>query len=376
MIAQLLRSKGSSYIYHAAFELDNCSDLVRLKEAWDVVFEKHEMLRTGFAATSERQYPFAMITYRARPAELPVTISSTDILDVYAWRSQVTSDVVSNLHRIPWRAILQSAGTTNFMYLSIFHALYDATSLRIIFADVIKAYKDELPLAPSAFLDRPLSNILQANQSDDSNVRRFWESLGNGVSVNKFPDLSSLRSSEHGFAVARRRSSRSLSYFHECCRAADVTMQAAGLAAWAKILSAYIGDTSVIFGTVLSGRNDRHAESAVFPCITTVPVIVDTSQDDKQILRSLMRFAAIIQDNQSVPLTKIQRWLGRTDDKLFDSIFVFQKQVSQNDEVLWRTVDEEVAVEVSGSASFPHILLANNYSIHCLSRSSLTAATS
>ena len=153
-------------------------------------------------------------------------------------------------------------------------------------------------------------------------------------------------------------------------------MQAAGQHAWGSLLSAYLGQKSVTFGTIMSGRTSEDSDDIAFPCITTVPTVVDTGIDEVACLNSLMQFNADMHHHQFVPLKQIQRWAGHGDESLFDTLFTLQRRVDDDGaNAVMKYVGNELIIDVS-LPSPPLRAQANRSSIPCLLNSSLRAMVS
>ncbi|KAK5001217.1 hypothetical protein LTR60_007439, partial [Cryomyces antarcticus] len=129
-------------------------------------------------------------------------------------------------------------------------------------------------------------------------------------------------------------------------RNANATLQAAGQAAWARILSSYTGELAVTFGVILSGRTTENAADVAFPCITTVPVGCQVDRSNKVLLDRMMESNLAIQRHQFTPLPKIQQWTGNPNEALFDTIFAYQKHTSSKDvDFPWKVVEGEATVD-------------------------------
>lgn len=138
----------------------------------------------------------------------------------------------------------------------------------------------------------------------------------------------------------------SIAEIEDGCRAADTTLQAVGIASWSSILSAYTGEPSVTIGVVLSGRTSEVTDSAVFPCINTVPFPCTITADKAATLNSIMTLNAELHQYQFTPLNRVQKLMGLSNDSVFDSLFAFQKTTggSQQNE-LWTILDEIATTE-------------------------------
>lgn len=314
-------------------------DKSKLKEAWCKVMAQHEMLRTGFVQLRDQQHPFAMITYRDG-IELPWVESSTS--DTIVREQQV----LKNVHQPPWSISIEPSDTVTTVHFSALHALYDAQSLERIFADVMASYERKAPTTPPSITEA-LGPILIESQKQIDNSQKFWEDLAAEIHPTKFPDLHPIRTDGKRLLTSSIRCSQSLQNLEGGCRNAGVTLQAAGQAAWARLLAAYTGEQNVVFGTVLSGHNlSTAAQDAVFPCLVTVPSPSRIEGTNRELLdRTLKRNASLVK-NQFTPLPQIQRWLG-SDEPLFDTLFVYQKfSTKSGGSSRWEVVDEETKIDV------------------------------
>lgn len=319
-------------------------DKASLREAWSKVMAQHEMLRTGFVQLQNQQYPFAMITYQT-DLDLPWNemsgpVSVPDPPGVQERR------ILENLHRPPWGVTVESGREVTTMHFSAFHAIYDVQSLASIFSDVMTAYEGRALIEPAS-ITATLGPILIESQKQIETAQEFWQSLASEIQPCKFPELNPVRTERKELLVNSIRCSRSLRTLEGRCRDIGVTLQAAGQAAWARLLAAYIGEQNVVFGTVLSGRNlSAAAQDAIFPCLVTVPSPSRIEGTNRELLYRTLERNSHLTKNQFTPLAHIQRWLG-SDEPLFDTLFVFQKFASRSAHFeTWKVVDEETKIDV------------------------------
>jgi amino acid adenylation domain-containing protein len=336
MLAMFIHSHGGVYFNRMALNFATPLDSARLKEAWSIVMAQHEMLRTGFVQLRDQQQPFAMLTYQN--AELP-------------WYELLTSSpiqektILENLHQLPWSIEAEGGESISVIHFSALHAIYDAQSLSSIFADVKAAYEGNA-LIPRVPITATLGPILLESKGQSESAT-FWKDLAPEVHPSKFPDLHPMRTDERRLLNASLRCAQPRQTLEDACRNLGVTLQAAGQAAWARLLSAYTGESNVTFGTVLSGRNlSAAAQDAVFPCLVTVPTPVRIEGPNQDLLNRTLKRNALLVKNQFAPLSNIQRWLG-SDEPLFDTLFVYQKFASAAEG--WAVVDEETKIDVSNT---------------------------
>ncbi|CZR63261.1 related to non-ribosomal peptide synthetase [Phialocephala subalpina] len=339
MLAQTMHSRGQEYVNSVWFEVLPDVDVTRLKQAWAVVCESHEMLRTGFCSTEDSKHPFVMVTYSSKIFPLP-------------WIENELAAVTSErLAQQPWTLLLSRKDNTQTIRFTAHHALYDAQSIQMILEDVAKVYKDE-QLASRPPLVSMLGSILRHTQDDVEAKQQFWQRDENKIVVNRLPDLTPLRVSDTSSAVREVISKATITELEAECRKSGVTIQAVSQAAWARILAAYIGETATTFGMTLSGRSvSEDADKISFPSIVTLPVRCDVTGSNGDLLARTMKSNALLHKHQFTPLTSIQKWAGYPEGKIFDTLFAYQKLPNNEDKVTppWKVVKEEASVDYAVS---------------------------
>ncbi|KAI9757933.1 MAG: NRPS [Chaenotheca gracillima] len=360
MIAQFLHSQGTWYFNHVVMQLDSALDLAKLKLAWLAVCKKHQMLRTGFVQTDNAEHPFAMVTFNEGVTELPWAqkrLENSRVWDeITKCKTSQASEVLTSLERPPWRLTALETGKETILQFSAHHALYDAHSLQLIFSDVISSYSDSALSDP-----RPIEPLLEATLcANPSNVDRsaqFWKEKRSELFIAHFPNLTPLRVQSSQNLAAERLSSRSRSSIEQGCQSGGITMQAAVQAAWARVLSAYVGENSVTFGIVFSGRSTEDgAESVAFPSVTTIPAPCLVDGSNEALTRQMMELNVGLRRHQFTPLRKIQQYTGHPQESLFDTILAYQK-TSRDKEAsreLWTVIDEDASVEYVLSMEIEH----------------------
>jgi amino acid adenylation domain-containing protein len=341
MLAQSLHSSGKEYINTFSMELTNGVDLDKLRSAWETVLQQCEILRTGFVGLETVRYPFAMVTYRARFCQLP-WFDYRELLDMRM--------TIEDLGKCPWRLEVVREDAKTVVKFTGHHAIYDAHTLELILSSVAQTYQSLGSLTLKPF-EPILEAILNSNEIDEERRKAYWQNE-NKIFINRFPELTPLRESSTRSITRSIPSSFSLSKIEEICRQQEISVQAAGQAAWARLLSAYAGECSVTFGVTLSGRSIvGDAEKVPFPTIVTLPVSCDVVGTNSELLDRTMRNNAKLHKYQFTPLTSIQRWTGHPEGNLFDTLFAYQKTGSNDNatESLWNIVDEEASADYAVS---------------------------
>lgn len=350
MLAMFSHSNGDMYFNKMTLMPTEPLDIQKLKDAWRKVMARHEMLRTGFVQLQDPKHPFAMITYRENAAELPwYEVLSSNSRAAVPQNAEV---VLKNLHLPPWYLVAGSLESTTAVQLSALHAIYDAQSLHLILADVAAAYKGER-FRDTVSINSTLGPILVESFLKGDEAESFWKELSKDVQPSKFPDLHPFRTEKKELLVNSILCSKPRKVLDEGCQRIGTTLQAAGQAAWARLLSAYTGEPGVVFGVVSSGRNlSTAAQEAVFPCLVTMPSPCKVTGTNCELLDSILKRSASLVKHQFAPLSKVQRWL-KSDEGLFDTLFVYQKFSSQKEGAeIWNIVDEDARIDVRIPLSF------------------------
>ena len=352
LLAQFLQSKNN-YINAMGYELDGY-DTSMVTRAWQVLAATHPILRTSFAPIENTDFSFAMISYRVH-AKRPWIEVMESKLDLETLRTESAEKFKSELGNPPWRVLLSKTPRGVYMQLVMFHGLYDAHSLQIILSDLRVALQSTsiIPPQPADHLleEILLSSFPQKKEGKNTNLdsaSSFWRRHLLGASSGRFPCLIPLRSSTGRTAHLSKSCSIPLKELTAGCKNIGITLQAAGQGAWARLLSAYIGDSNVVFGFVLSGRDvTAEADSIAFPTIVAIPIAVDTGKSTKEMLSAITNYNASARRYQFSPLNRIQRWIGRLNEVLFDTIFVLQKSSGTASQSAWIPTEEISTAEVS-----------------------------
>lgn len=253
MLASFLTSNGSTYFNSFEMQIPKTNQIrERLLHAWSVVASRYEMLRTGFTNIDDTQHPFAMLTYKPGVFDIEIEIKgplSQEGDSLGAQTQGISKVVLRSLHRPPWRVQLTTHGEKSFgLRVYIHHALYDAHSIMLILRDVRKCYYGE-KLSATTAIDFLLKSIISEYDNDIENKKIFWQNSVGESAVGVFPNTSPVRVRSPRTYTLERYCRTPLSEIQAKCRNVGVTIQAAGQAAWARVLSSYVGEISIIFGT-------------------------------------------------------------------------------------------------------------------------------
>ncbi|KAL4772861.1 hypothetical protein BDW60DRAFT_206626 [Aspergillus nidulans var. acristatus] len=325
LFALSLTSPGA-YMAQHVFRLQPFVDQERMKQAWNVVLQKHAILRTRIVMLGEN-------------AMQVVLKQSPEWRDCSNLRAYLDADQ---------SITLQTGGPLNrwaisdtHLVWSAHHSVYDGFSVELIMKDVATAYADgEIPPRPSfrQFIQRMFQ------QKQKALTEAYWKKKTAHLDeVDTFPRLP---------ASTYRPRPNSV-YEHETNLAIDgpsgVTLSTIANAAWGLVQSSHLGSEQVSFGTTLSGRNANmpDIDKVVGPTLATVPVLLDVrrSQSVADFLRATQAYFTELIPHQQIGLQNLRR-LNRVTEAVcnFQTLFAFQP---------WMT-------ETQGQSTYGHLLTAEN----------------
>ncbi|KAK7747240.1 NRPS [Cytospora paraplurivora] len=346
MLTEFINSKGKEYFNFISFRADREVTVPELMNAWTKAVKAHAMLRTGFSPLDHPDASFAMLEYFFDDGVVPVTAEGdADNFDLTEWQLEASHRTLNNLHEPPWAvALVQGCGVID-MHLAIHHAIYDAQSLQMVMRDLAQALHGE-PLISETRVSKVVQDIMSQTRRSRNVAKEFWEKQASKTVINKFPVMTPLREERRGMDVRSRTCSLSPAALEDAIRDAGLTVQAVAQAAWSRVLSSYLGEPSVVFGTIFSGRDSEPTRDAIFPCITTLPIIAQNSSSNRELLQEMMEYNTGLRRQQRTPLTDIQRFLGHPNVKLFDTLLVYQKSEGGCEKQMpWCMIDEKATVD-------------------------------
>ncbi|KAI1437090.1 putative non-ribosomal peptide synthetase [Xylaria sp. CBS 124048] len=348
LLSQFMDSNGQYYFNYTSHELDEATNLDAVVHAWSQLVHHHQILRTGFIPINHPESSFAMLVYHKNHVDVPISIHPSGEFDDEPWFSESISDALHTLARPPWRIALETTGVADKrasmkIHLAIHHALYDAFTLRNLLQDlsdiIFHASKPNV-----ASLEVAISHHIGLVQSSQSAGETFWKKKADDFVFHAFPVMTVLRVDTLNTLTASHTCSFSSSCLRQAASNAGVTVRAALQAAWARLLSAYTGESRVTFGVVLDGRATSLAQETTLPMIITVPVIAENITSNLEMVQQMMQYNSDLQRCQFMPITHIKRFLGITTP-MFDTILLYQAANKATKPPPFHVVKELASVE-------------------------------
>ncbi|UYQ65424.1 non-ribosomal peptide synthetase [Streptomyces peucetius] len=311
------------YVVQELLELDGHVDPERLRQALQLLLDRHPLLRASF-----RQLPGGQVVQRlAGRVTLPwrqADTSKTPLDDLLNADRAERFD----LARPPLlRATLIRDGGRHRLLLTLHHIIADGWSVSVLLRELTAAYQGEdlpEPVAPQPFL-----SWLAARDRDAA--RDAWRQTLSGLDEpTRLPALFPATDDEPAQARPEHVDTRLPEDFTAeltaFARTHGLTLSTVVHGLWGLLLGALTGSDDVVFGTTVSGRTTEVAglDTAVGLFINTVPARVSLRADEPltDLLRRVQDEHAALLDHQHLGLADIQRIAG--GGELFDTLVVFE----------------------------------------------------
>lgn len=340
----------SAYFNHLLLRVNVKAEV--LQNAWIQMQERHDILRTCFRQTNDKQFAYAQVVLES--ASLPW--SSADIARdlksaIEKRKSEFESQSPIN-GQLPYSLTIFNDLATDHTYLllSIHHALYDGEGIAQLLHEI------QTSLAGQQLPDVvPFHRFIEHMVSTGSDTSdKFWERYMSGVS----PTLMSSPKDQISIAQSASRQihvnlKESLTSFKRHCKELSVTPLNVLHAAWARLLALHADTSDICFGNVFSCRTVslEGADRIVGPCFNTLPIRIKLSgtSTNADILKLAQKHNSDILPHQLSPLRRIQRRVAPGGTQLFDTLVVLQGSGTELDSQYWEVLEDE------GNMGFPLI---------------------
>ncbi|MGN9822060.1 non-ribosomal peptide synthase/polyketide synthase, partial [Streptomyces sp. SD11] len=321
--------------------LEGRLDLDALKQAWELVFARHEVLRSAVVWEGVPE-PLAVVS---RSVPLPLHVLDLSHLDEEARRHAVTEHLEADWERgadfsaptLVRISLIRLADDRHQLVWSFHHLLLDGWSVPIVLNEVLEAYQAlREGNRPRLAARAPFRDFVAWAVGQDANeAREHWRERLAGMSE---PTTLGL---EHATGNQGRDERRvplpapvSTSGLAEFARRHRLTLNTVVQGAWALVLGLYAGSDDILFGVTSSGRGGQidGMDEMVGLLINTTPVRVSIDRH-----RPVADWLSALQDEQvrdrkyeHTPLVTIAECSQLPSGQaLFDTVFAFENYPDQ-----------------------------------------------
>lgn len=318
------------YMYQSIFsvsfaDLANPIATLRLSRAWEIVVERHSMLRTVFMESVSREGLMDQAVLKKISPRV-VLLKSETAMAVALLRKQKPLGL-ADLQPHHQLTICQEAGDAVFCKLEMSHALCDGTSIPIIIRDLAKAYIEQPSRAKEAMrYSQYISHIQQTSRDEDV---AYWRRYLDNVEPCYFPALADGRKNERELRTLELEL-EDTPQLHSFCAQKSVTLSNVLQLVWSLVLRAYTGTENVCFGYLSSGRDAPldGIQDAVGLFISMLVCRIDLSKDlpVDSALKQIQEDYTQSMAHQAFSLGDMQHELQLSGKSLFNTAFTFQRR--------------------------------------------------
>ncbi|MBQ9002514.1 MAG: AMP-binding protein, partial [Eggerthellaceae bacterium] len=159
-----------------------------------------------------------------------------------------------------------------YLFTDFHHIIYDGTSMRILMADVDRAYAGEA-LEPERYTGFDIAREEAAARATSAydEAKAYYEETFDGLDIDSTP-LPDRAESEIDYATIEVPIGLNADELARFCARHGITANVFALAAFGRLLGAYAGMTEALFATIYNGRADLACARTVSMMVKTLPV--------------------------------------------------------------------------------------------------------
>lgn len=336
-VSMLAETKVNSQAYCNWIELE-CPQVLQLRKVLAAMVRlasENEILRTGFVQSTNQSQPFVQVIWNSLQNSQIFHASSSN----NRFQIRSTEDFLR-----PLRVLVRTLGTKTHLVFQIHHAIYDGWSWELLVNDLDRILRNQSTSPRPQFREvvKFFTNPSATTRSGQS--KEYWQKLLQDAPSCTLPNLHGRTDIERGLRAAHATITAPLADIELSSRKLCVSSQAVFQAAFAWLLSMYIGSSDIIFGTVSSGRTIPVVgiEDIVGPCIATLPLRVDVGQSrtGQDLIQTVHRLTRQMLEHHELPLREIKKTCGiESGNPLFDSILMWQQTLQDQPAQILTQVD-------------------------------------
>ncbi|HLN60581.1 MAG TPA: amino acid adenylation domain-containing protein, partial [Symbiobacteriaceae bacterium] len=298
-----------------AIRLQGPLDVALLVESLNRLVERHEALRTNFAATAAGP---VQVIGGAKRVPLPVTeVSGGEAEAERLAREEARKPFDLTTDALLRAQVLRLGAEEHLLLLTIHHIVADGWSMGVLYAELGRIYEalragrePELGSLPVQYAD--FAQWQRAYLTGDVLAEQlgYWQQeLAGAPAVLELP-TDKPRPAVQSFRGARRHRPLPpalLAQLDELCREEGATPFMVMLAAYQALLSRYTGQEDLLVGTAIANRNRREIEGLIGFFVNMLPMRADLSGRPtfRQFLQQVRRRALGAFAHQDMPLERL-----------------------------------------------------------------------
>lgn len=294
MLVAMVDSKFKEYFNHDVLQLEEDVDIIRLRGAWQKVFDLVPVLRTAFVTMEDSTFSFAQVIYST--TALPWTEvdahGDDDLPEILDSITECAAAAPMETPKFRLKLVRLRTYELPLLILSLPHAMYDGASIQLLHQAVARCYRGDTgsieDIARSAQADSSLKAVINAEAEES---KTFWSDYLAGADSTILSNIEKIdQTAQNRTHLKERTSQISSQAIHAAMKDANlpITLQAVGQLCWSIVLASLVSKPEVLFGVVLSGRDTTESLKLLFPIMNTVIFRSNTIQGSYgQMLREM-----------------------------------------------------------------------------------------
>lgn len=322
-------ASDAAYLNKMLFRLRIDAGLMR--NYWSAMFHRHDILRTCFLSTNDREHAMVQCVLTIWNPEWMSFDATDGSLEDFIQKHADAVPAVIDSGIPPISLAMITKDGEHYLSFICHHALYDGVAISRLLEEIeLMASGFELQPAPSyrSFLSEALS--LPETTED------FWKGYLNKMKPRPLPRLPT---TETGRDVLTQPLNVSFSEVDAKLKTLNVSMLALLEASWSSVLRVVLQSDDVCFGNVVSGRSVAvdDIDKLVAPCFNTIPTRINFEEMKRNIdvVRSFQVLNPELLQYQFTPLRRIQSLCSTNGTRLFDTLLLLQQTPRPLDQSLW-----------------------------------------
>ncbi|KAK9772944.1 putative Nonribosomal peptide synthase [Seiridium cardinale] len=308
-------------------------DETRLCTAWQRVVARHPILRSIFVEDGTSGSAFCQVVLKTSAAR--VEFVSEQEFDLILTGKETQQRVNGSEGQPSHLLSIYQSPTTTYVCLDINHAITDGTSTSIILQDLQMAYDQLLPNTAGPSYSRYFAHI--EDKVGDPAGKAFWKEFLTDVTPCQLPECHDEIEPQSRLELTTITLPHTIiEELRSLCRQNNLTLPNVFEAAWAMVLSTYVGGDDICFGYLASGRDIdlEGVEDTVGPLINMLVCRYRDirEQTPSKILEAAAENYRKALPYQSVPLLEIEHSSTNVGGSLFNTVLSYQKLLRPSDQ--------------------------------------------
>ncbi|MEO1374371.1 MAG: condensation domain-containing protein [Cyanobacteria bacterium J06635_10] len=336
----LYDEQSALYFFQHIFTLRGNLDIDAFEKAWQLVVDRHTILRTGFY-WKEAENPLQIVY---KQVKVPLNQHDWRDLESVEQKKQLESFILSDRKQgfdfsqpCLMRQTLIRLTDDYYQFVWTYHfIIIDGWTGPLIIQDFVQIYEalsqnKQISLAPT----RPFRDYIDwLQQQDISKAEIFWRKALQGVKVptplTYIEKLDQLSTQEEKYDEERIKLSSTITQAIQSLAIQNrLTLATIVNGIWVILLGRYTRRNNILYGCTVTGRpvDLDGAESMIGMFVNTLPIYaqIDIEQPLLSWLQNLQKQLVAARDYEYTPLTEIHGWSEVPRNlSLFESIVVIE----------------------------------------------------